>query len=231
MLDERLLEKLSAYADGELADSEAAALTAALEQDGELRDALAEFRRLDREAARLPVPEMPASAVAAVRKLLLGPESSETYSLHQAMPSVPKHVWAEALEPVPAPAPERWRNVWENILARARIKSASEVLPANLKPVTDRTRTLPAGLSRLWRWSAGLSAAAAVLVVAVLAFYFGSHRVDPPVAQPQKEILPPPPEGCFRVVKFLPGCPDPVVCFIVQDPGRKTPPEEEEEEE
>jgi len=227
MLDEQTIEKLSAYADGELDAQASGEIERVLAGDAELRGCLEQFRRLDGVAAALPVPQMSEAAGEALWEAVTAQVREGEESLS---PSVLRRV-IDGL-PVPPVVPEeRWRSVWTNV--RARTTGAAErpldadLTPGPLQAVNPRLSAQAAKDAApipLWRGFMALAAAAVVLVIATVAFLHYTDKPDengfqPPVlAEPKIQ----PPEALddryFVMVKHVPGIEQPVVCFFLKEP-------------
>lgn len=238
-MNEALAEKLSAFADGELQDAEAAELAAALENQPELRQLLAAFRRLDAAAAALPVPELDRETGAA----LWSEVSFRT--LENAGGAQPRQApdWNElagGLPPAPRVGEERWNKVWQGIRGGMQAPAhGSEAEPERALPLGDlspvdmpavndrasaraRVEPLPRRRASMF-WLASAAMAAAVLF-GVTAFVMRQHQVKPgdkPVAAMDltkgAQVLD---DRYFLLTKHVPGVEGPVVCFVLKDePG------------
>jgi len=229
MLDEQLIEKLSAYADGELDAQAAGELERALADDAGLRTCLEQFRRLSSAAAALPVPQMDKAAGDAVWEAVKARVQDGEEALS---PSAMERVAHELRKP-PVVSEDRWRTIWTNVQAQTT-RTEAVPLDADLTPgplqAVDPRRPAPASQNAppipLWRGFIALAAAALVLVVATLAFL---NTVDDPVEKdPGKkppevaQYQPQPPEALddryFVMVKHVPGIEEPVVCFFLKEP-------------
>jgi hypothetical protein len=121
MLDEKTAIALSAYADGELDARQARTLEERLAGNDELRRALAAIRKLDAEAARLPVPEL-AEANAAAAWKRVGERTT-------ALSAADRRAW-ERLEkaarelPVPAVSELIYEQVWAAVQERLAVDRA-----------------------------------------------------------------------------------------------------------
>jgi anti-sigma factor RsiW len=229
MADEKLLERLSAYADGELDTAERARVEAALATEAGLRRLLAQFRQLDTATAALPVPEMPANAAEAAWSEVLERVKSPA-------PPVASERIIDALPDPPVIPNERWKGVWDGIRQQTQSMPAvrGEPLDADLTPVgmtvsaserhapkvEEWKRPIP-----LWRAIAALSVAATVLVALTLLF---AARPDSgrEISAPSQYAQNPSPDSTQVLddaryslsIKHLPGVPTPVVCFFLKDP-------------
>jgi hypothetical protein len=226
MLDERIIEKLSAYADGELDAQAAGEVARALTQDAALRACLEQFRRLDGVAAALPVPKMSNAAGAAVWKAVRARTVEGTAK--ELTPANLRRVEA-ALDEPPVISEERWRQAWTNVRAQttdARLRPVdADLTPGPMHAVETAA---PAQARRsaapipLWRSLTALAAAAVLLILATLAFMqHDPGRRDRPVP-PKEQVATAPPQALdqryFVMVQHVPGIEQPVVCFFLKEP-------------
>ena len=224
MLDERIFEKLSAYADGELDAQASGELERALAEDAELRGCLEQFRKLDGAAAELPVPRMGEVAGKAVWEAVTARLQGE-----QSLSSANAQRIADELPEPPVVSEDRWRTVWTNVREQTTGVEArpldADLTPGPLQAV-DRPSTQAdrdAAPIPLWRGFVTLAAAALVLIVATVAFM--SHveeNGDPNKNGSDVAQLPQSPEALddryFVMVKHVPGIEEPVVCFFLKEP-------------
>jgi len=135
-----MLEQLSAYADGELDGADRAAVEAALSSDAALRKVLAAMRRMDKYAAKLPVPTLDDAAAKglwdgiAARTIAKGKpaEAAPADAKAEDAALMAPNSWREMAEDLSAgpQVPEaRWAGVWDRIKART---VESESAPKNL---------------------------------------------------------------------------------------------------
>lgn len=221
MVQEALLERLSAYADGELDAAECARMETALAHDAELRRALAQFRRLDGATAGLPAPQLDASAAAA-----LWTEIAQR-TFQRGLPAAGTEAdWAEVagnLAPAPELPEERWQTVWAGIQARTSSgaqagsagQAAARVSEVRL-PAPARVRT-----AAWWRAAGALALAAGLLLgVTLFALWNGRGEFEPPTVRGTPEVEPAEvlDDRYFMMVKHVPGIETPVVCFFLKDP-------------
>lgn len=226
MLDERIIEKLSAYADGELDAQAAGEFEQALGQDAGLGACLAQFRQLDRATAQLPVPRLSAEAGEAlweaVRVRTIAGGEAEPLS------AAGERRLADHLAMPPAVPEERWQKAWDHIRAQTsdagRRPVAVDLTPGPMRAVGAPDRAQAGGSSApipLWRGFMALAAAALVMFVATMAFL---RQVEPhPGGKPVQKVTElTAPEALddryFVMVKHVPGIEEPVVCFFLKEP-------------
>lgn len=227
MLDERMIEKLSAYADGELDAQTAGEVERAVTQFAALRVCLDQFRRLDGVATLLPVPQMSETAGAEVWKAVR--LQTVTGSEADLTPANLRRVEA-ALDTPPVITEERWQRTW----AQVRLQTTgdrSRPIHADLTPdpmhaVEDVT---PAQVRRtaapipFWRSLTALAAAAVILVVTMLAFMRHEPTGLVPVPKPPDlKVAGGLPQALdqryFVMVQHVPGIEQPVICFFLKEP-------------
>lgn len=237
-MEEALLEKLSAYADGELEGAESAALSAALEARSELRRMLEAFKRLDEQAAALPVPPLDEET----GRALWSEVSFRTLEAQGKPGAKPLETpaWnamAEGLPPAPEVNAERWGKVWQGIRGGMRPGATSEEAredaerpvplgdfsPVHLAAVKDREPFEAARKPRkrpVAFWFSAAAMAAAVLI-AVASFAFRNHggTKDAPVASEDLQGAAVLNDRYFMLTKHVQGVESPVVCFFLKDDG------------
>ncbi|MCZ7645398.1 MAG: zf-HC2 domain-containing protein [Planctomycetota bacterium] len=245
MIDDAMLERLSAYADGELEPGAAAEVEAALRADPALRRALARFQRLTREAAALPVPQLESGAENAlwevVRERTVGGEAGWEAGR-----------WAEVsgrLKAAPEVDEERWTKVWAGISSRTRGASeravrpadseapiAADLTPGELPAVAgDKVVRMPERrVLPIWPAAGVLAAAAAVILTLTLGLAVlrengpedpgkgpAVARQDPgpgPLRQVKYDPMPEVLDDRYQmVVKNIPGIEEPVLCFFLKE--------------
>lgn len=230
MVDEKLLEQLSAYADGELDAAARAQVERALASEAGLRRELAQLRKLDEAAAALPVPDMPAGAAEA-----LWAEIAERIGeAEPARAASARGRIAPALPDAPVIPEERWQGVWDGIRQRTGSAPAvgagpldADLTPAGMKVVGSGRNIVVVDTWRrpipLWRTVAALAVAASVLIALTFVFLLRTRtgrQADPPrvansAPEPAaSEAL----DSRYRLVeKKLPGIEATVVCFFLKD--------------
>lgn len=223
MLDERIIEKLSVYADGELDVQAAGEVERALAQDAALRVCLDEFRKLDGAAAALPVPRMSESAGAALWQAV---QARTVKGAGQDLTPANLQRIEDALDEPPVISQERWRQAWVHVRAQttdARLKPVdADLTPGPMRVVETSAPAQvrrPAAPIPLWRSLTALAAAAVLLIVATLAFMHHDPTQYVPQPRPQKEqVAEALDQRYFVMVQHVPGIEQPVVCFFLKEP-------------
>ncbi|MBI3829489.1 MAG: hypothetical protein HY291_08230 [Planctomycetes bacterium] len=237
-MEEALLEKLSAYADGELEGAEAAELSAALEARPELRRMLDAFKRLDEQVAALPVPPLDDET----GRALWSEVSFRTLEAQGKPGAKPLETpsWnamAEGLPPAPEVSADRWGKVWQGIRGGMQPGAKSEeprdeadrsvplgdLSPIHLAAVKDREPFEESRKPRkrpvaFW-FSAAAMAAALVAAVATFVFRDDTGAKDGPVAAEDLQGAAVLNDRYFMLTKHVQGVESPVVCFFLKDDG------------
>lgn len=223
MLDERIIEKLSAYADGELDEQTSGEVKHALQKDAALRACLAQFRRLEGATAALPVPRMGESAGAVVWKAVRA--RTVDGSGEELTPANLRRV-ESALDEPPVISEDRWQQAWTHVRAQttdARLKPVDADLTPG--PMRALENDAPAQVKRsaapipLWRSLMALAAAAVLLIVATFAvLQHDSTKLVHPVPPPQEQVATALDQRYFVMVQHVPGIEQPVVCFFLKEP-------------
>lgn len=216
MANEALLEKLSAYADGELDAAGVAEVEAALARDAALGRTLAQFKRLQAEAARLPVPSLDEDTGATLwalvqERTVAQPAQAGTLS-HEAWKKV-----SGRLPEVPQVDPERWGRVWEGISRRTVAAAAvhetavlhkreeaserheplmADLTPGEMPAVQDFRAAPKAPRKAVSIWpAAAFLAAAALVIVAATAGLVGLPQHPDPAGTPAPHVVQGSPHG------------------------------------
>ncbi|MCW8130594.1 MAG: zf-HC2 domain-containing protein [Planctomycetota bacterium] len=229
-MEDALLEKLSAYADGELEPAEAAEVAAALAEHPELRRVVSGFRVLDAQAAKLPVPPIDDETGRALwSEVSFRTLESKDLPGARTLGTTAWNEMAEGLPPAPEVREDRWNQVWQGVRKNMPARPAEpaehalplgDLSPVNMPAVSDRAAARPAVRRRPLAFWFGSSAMAAALVLGVTAFLFrhhsggtGTDRVahDEPLGA---KVLD---DRYFLLTKHVPGVDTPVVCFVLKD--------------
>lgn len=187
--------RASALADGELAD-------ATLSAKPELAAEIALWKRLDAAAANLAVPALPDLAA----REAAGEIAARIRDTQRARFAL--SAGAEVQTAVPQVSPEKWDGVWKKIESKvsARNTVPEAVTPGNVVP-------LPRRKASRWRWIAGATAVAAVVLVALLLKIYAPVETsadDGAALDLPKSVN----ERYDITVEYVKG--DPVVCYYLK---------------
>lgn len=245
MASEELLIKLSAYADGELAEEEAREVVAALEAEPDLQQVLDQFRRLDSETAALPVPQLEDDAGEALWEMVADRTVKRTNDApdseaEQKTPGDWKDL-AAAMPAEPQIGEDRWAKVWSGIQERtgqeepkkeltpapSAVESAplqADFTPVDMKVVKDAPTRIDSAPRQkaIPIWSAALlMSAAAAIMLAVWPGIIGTPVQPDPGGDVDVVEVPEGPEvnddRYFMLVRHVEGVESEVVCFFEKE--------------